>query len=505
MSERLVQAAARLREPRIRRLVVLAVVLALLSPSAAGALTYEPRGLAKGKIAQAPDRNVTTVIAVQGFKFSGQRNGKKPARLVGVGPNGTVRWERNGSKTGLTWFYDVDPLPNRTLLVTSVGDVDGRQQTTVSKYDPDTNTTIWSETLDAKDTHDVDLINGDELLVVDMKNYNDTAGRNDDRVFVYNLTTDEIVWEWYFRNHYERSAGEEYTDDWTHANDVDKIGPGRYLISVRNMDQVIVVDRETKEITLRLGTDDNRSRLDKQHNPDLLRGEGGRPTILVADSGNDRVVEYARDGDGWDRTWLLEGDLSWPRDADRLPSGNTLVVDTQNHRVVEVTPTGEIVWEYYAPWAPYDVERIPFEDGSSGPTIAEQNATGTYSLSRGEPVTASNATTGGGDGATTDTASNATSDTATTPGADAGYRPPSEVVTFPEWLRRTAAGTPLAEPVDDFATRWEHVTPWIRPVWMDSWAFVWASLACLLTVGYVGAELYWARGRLRAGFRRLLG
>ena len=58
---------------------------------------------------------------------------------------------------------------------------------------------------------------------------------------------------------------------------------------------------------------------------------------------NDRVVEWTlRDGE-WVMTWeLVGGGLDEPRDADRLPNGNTLVVDTQNHRVVEVTDTRRV-------------------------------------------------------------------------------------------------------------------------------------------------------------------
>jgi hypothetical protein len=126
--------------------------------------------------------------------------------------------------------------------------------------------------------------------------------------------------------------------------------------------------------------------LEKQHNPDYLAGPDGEPTFLVADSENDRIVEYAfRDGD-WERTWRAgSGEtLYWPRDADRLPNGNTLVGDSRNSRVLEVTPDGEVVWELFAPYLVYDVERLP-GDGSNGPTIAEQNESGAVELSNASP------------------------------------------------------------------------------------------------------------------------
>jgi hypothetical protein len=77
-------------------------------------------------------------------------------------------------------------------------------------------------------------------------------------------------------------------------------------------------------------------------------------------------------GGEWNRTWRVSGGFQWPRDADRLPNGNTLVTDSRNHRVLEVTPKGTVVWEVYTPWLPYDAERVRTGDGSNGPTAVEQ-------------------------------------------------------------------------------------------------------------------------------------
>lgn len=439
------------------------VILVLVTPAVVSAGTYEPVTLQSGTTKVTP--NGTTVISVQGFKISGRQNEKKPARLVGVGPRGNVSWEYNGSKHGIVWFYDVDPLENGSLFIT--GTRPGK--TVVTIWNPQTGQTAWSRTFDWEDTHDVDLINGDQLLVANMRNYNATTKKNDDRLLVYDLSNESIVWEWKFRNHgYERSGGGTYTDDWTHVNDVDKIGNGRYLASPRNFDQVIVVDRSTGRITSRLGTDGNLSRLYEQHNPQYLRGEDGTPTMLVADSENDRIVEYAKTGRTWSRTWTLTGDFNWPRDADRLPNGNTLVTDTLNHRIMVVTPDGKVVWEFYAPWGTYDAERMQLGDELGGPTIREQNETGQVTLTGSAAITSGT----------------------------------GNAVTFAGLITNTFAGTPLNTEMAWFAERWAHVTPWIRPVWMGPWDFVWTVLAGLIMVGWLTAEgIYYRRaigGRLRA-------
>jgi hypothetical protein len=347
--------------------------------------------------------NGTTVISVQGFNESGDQ----PAMLVGVGPRGEILWIHDSDvEFDALWSYDVDPMANGNVFVTAA--VRGGT-TVVYEFDPRTQEVVWSHELDVTDTHDVDLIDGGEqLLVANMRNYNETVGENDARIFVYNRTTEEIVWEWTFREHtdFEKDRGADYDKAWVHVNDVDEVALGRYLVSPRNFDQAFVVNRSTDEIELRLGSDNDYEVLNRPHNPDYLESENGTPTLLVADSHNDRVVEYAKEsanesneteengsakngsvenGSGqtngeWTRTWTLgsEETLDWPRDADRLPDGNTLITDTKNQRVFETTPEGEIVWEVYAPWLVYDAARLPHVAESDGPTMRDlgPNATG---------------------------------------------------------------------------------------------------------------------------------
>ncbi|MFB6219802.1 MAG: aryl-sulfate sulfotransferase [Halolamina sp.] len=436
-------------------MTVLVLVVALVLPVVASAFSYDPATLQSGTVKQ--PANGTTVISVQGFKIAGEDSGKKPARLVGVGPNGELKWEYNGSKNGIVWFYDVDPLDNGTLLIT--GTKPG--QTVVSIWNPKTRETEWSRTFDWEDTHDVDLVNGDQLLVANMRNYDGMTEKNNDRLLLYDISDSEVVWEWKFRNHgFNRSGGGDYTDDWTHVNDVDKVGSGQYIASPRNFDQVIRVNRTSKSVTMQVGSDENHSVMYEQHNPQFLRGENGTPTMLVADSENDRIVEYAKvDGD-WRRTWTLRGEFNWPRDADRLPNGNTLVTDTLNHRVMEVTPEGEVVWEFYAPWGTYDAERVRWGDEAGGPTIREQNATGAVTLSGSEKLM-------------------------------------GERQTFSQWVAQSFAGTPISEEAAWFAARWSHITPWMRPVWMSSWGLVRSLLAGLLTIGWLVGELTLRRNRVR--------
>ena len=55
------------------------------------------------------------------------------------------------------------------------------------------------------------------------------------------------------------------------------------------------------------------------------------------------------------------GRLDWPTEVERLPNGNTLITDSKNHRVIEVTPKKEIVWTYQMEKHGhlYEADRLP--------------------------------------------------------------------------------------------------------------------------------------------------
>lgn len=441
------------------------VVVVLVALSGVVTLTYDEPALEAGVTNVTPKSD--TVISSQGWHAQGISLSNRPAQLVSVDRSGGVEWIHDGPENRTSWFYDVDVLSNGNLLV--VNPVIG--ETVVYEFDPHNQTRVWTERFDSPDIHDIDEINGDELLVAGI-NY-DTGVPSNDSVFIYNRTTENVTWRWKFKNHYPDDAGEGIeTKDWTHVNDVDKIDDGEFLVSVRNFDQVIAINRSTKAIDLRLGRDDTHSILFEQHNPDYLESENGTPTILVADSENDRVVEYERvggpAGNGtWERTWTLSGNLNWPRDADRLPNGNTLVVDSMNNRVIEVTPTGEIVWEMHAPWATYDAERLR-DAGTNDPTIADMGATGTATL-------------------------------------HGGSHPNEGLPSVPSVVHDVVAATPLPATVTGLAVRWKHVAPWLKPVWLPTWAFSALAVCALVVLLWGFGEGVYQRRRITRRLARWFG
>ncbi len=451
----------------------LAVVLILLFlPALYSAVAADSVEVGPGTVTT-PAEN-TTYVSVQGFHFAGYGRPKKPARLLAADEQAELEWLFDGDAVGASWFYEVDQLKNGHLFVTATHP-DG---TILFEYDPVSQQPVWTYNLPGiMDTHNANLLADRRILVANMRAYNGSV--SNDRLYIENTTTGESEWEWLFRDHYPAETDGGHDDDWTHVNDVDFIGEeNRYILtSPRNFDQVIVVDRETDAIVMQLGSDDDHATLFEQHNPEYLERDDGTPVIIVGDSENDRVVEYERDcgtadprlgantppsACEWDLVWSVEG-FNWPRDADRLPNGNTLVTDTLNHRVVEITPEGEVVWEFYAAWAPYEAERGA--EGANGPTMSDHGTTGVYTVS------------GGG---------------------DAG---PASRYHVADAISDTGSHTPWPDQFDHLATRYSHIEPFFRPVGIGSWAFLSLVVALILGIGWASTEVIVHRHQLRTAFK----
>jgi hypothetical protein len=152
-----------------------------------------------------------------------------------------------------------------------------------------------------------------------------------------------------------------------YPNDANWLLDDHLLITDRDNHRVIEIARDGTVIwqfgeTGVPGNDD--SHLGGPHNADRLPSGN----IIVADSLNNRILEIAPDGSiVWQYpsspathtpTLLHPPLLDWPRDADRLSNGNTLITDSRHDRIIEVTPTGQVVWHYDDLELPYDADRL---------------------------------------------------------------------------------------------------------------------------------------------------
>ncbi|MFC6719608.1 aryl-sulfate sulfotransferase [Natrialbaceae archaeon GCM10025810] len=305
-----------------------------------------------------------TLVGVHSYDDTG--------RIVELTPEGEVAWEWSVPDSRV---FGVERLDEETVLAAVAERTPAAEcpeeyleyeehddqcvHNRVVEIDTETGEVGWEydwydEHIANHEVHDFDRLEGGRTAIADMGN---------DRAFVVDRDG-EILWEWDAEEHmtpgtpfYEEYGGPEKEglhDDWTHMNDIDRLENGNFQLSIRNFDVVIEVDPETDEIVDVIGEPGDHSVLERQHNPHRLEEEG---TAVVADSENGRIVEL--DLETEERVWRYTGPsddpLQWPRDADRLPNGNTLVTDSRNNRLLEVDPDGEVVWQYDDP----DGEVIP--------------------------------------------------------------------------------------------------------------------------------------------------
>jgi len=286
-------------------------------------------------------------------------------------------------------YWDVDPLPGEANSVVYVATDAVRDESLCDPVNDDDycirqiieranlttgETEVLYSRVDATDYrqwHDADRVGDSRYVVADMFS---------EEVFVVNTTTGIVTWEWTMQNSFSLESGWQYPNDWAHINDVEKLDDGRVMVSPRNHDQVLFVDPQTGlQENWTLGADDRFSVLDGQHNPDYFDESAGGPAVLIADSNNNRTIEYARTANGgWEQSWVWQDDrLTWPRDADRLPNGHTLITDTKGGRVVEIDERGAVVWNLTreghtrGEFAAYEAERLNTGDESAGGESAD--------------------------------------------------------------------------------------------------------------------------------------
>ncbi|MFB6130768.1 MAG: aryl-sulfate sulfotransferase [Salinigranum sp.] len=333
----------------------------------------------------APPRRGITVVATDSNSWRGKESGGPRARaeLVAFDADGSVRyyndthtryWDLdgvNGTRATVEYAYadhlNASACPTRydygkRMVSPTVWKRYAKARSTDActrnGYERVNRTTgeltrIWTRITPGKEAtryHDIERVDGTHLLVADIYL---------DRVMEVNTTTGATVWTWNASDVYPRDAGGPYPEDWTHINDVKLLPDGRIMVSVRNMDQVVFLNESGGMIdSWTLGTDGNHSILYAQHNPDYIPSKDGGPAVVVADSENNRLVEYQREGGRWKQTWVWrDARLQWPRDADRLPNGHTLVTDSNGNRVFELDRQGNVVWNVNIAF-PYEAERL---------------------------------------------------------------------------------------------------------------------------------------------------
>jgi hypothetical protein len=181
----------------------------------------------------------------------------------------------------------------------------------------------------------------------------------------------------YYFNTADRLEFKRLHDDRLHMNDVEPFpaslepgffGPGDVAISLRNVNAVFVFDTGTDRIKFM-----DIGRVIRQHDVDFLdgrtlslfdnnhrvpgHGDASRIVTITAPDGAVDVTYAGRDGQPFYTAAMGK--------HQHLPNGNILITEADWGRAFEVTPDGEIAWQYVNEVAPgvggmlSQVERIP--------------------------------------------------------------------------------------------------------------------------------------------------
>lgn len=222
---------------------------------------------------------------------------------------------------------------------------------------------------------------GDELIEVDRKG--------------------NVIWRWVQHEHMDINwcnpipASRDWAGgpdnntitDWTHTNTIQalpsnkwhdagdqRFKPGNILQSLRQLDTINIVDKDSGDIVWSY-TGDYNGGMSGQHEPHMIeKGLPGAGNIIVFDNGASPYKNLAHCG----CSYVLEinpsdNSLVWVYDdshklharftanCQRLPNGNTLILESMCRRLFEVTPDKEIVWEHILTDPAQRVYRYPLD------------------------------------------------------------------------------------------------------------------------------------------------
>ena len=168
----------------------------------------------------------------------------------------------------------------------------------------------------------------------------------------------KTIWEWHTYSDLEIELHPLHImstrKEFAHCNSCAELPDGNLLLSFRKNSTLMIVDKETKKVKWYKRNDE----WGQQHDAEML----SNGNILFFANGinvprgiyHSRVIEL--NPKSGEEVWIYQGSPSWSffspniSGCQRLHSGNTLICEGLNGRIFEVTPDGQIVWDYISPW-----------------------------------------------------------------------------------------------------------------------------------------------------------
>ena len=189
-----------------------------------------------------------------------------------------------------------------------------------------------------------------------------------------------VVWSWRSRDHVGDFANWDLErKDPTHFNSIhelpanrwfdagdERFRPGNILVSARHLNTIFIIDKRSGEVVWQFSKD-----LDYQHEASMIEQERlGEGLILVFNNGTNGTNGYRRtlvqaiDPATSEVEWEYGSEYffsSVAGTAQALPGANIAITSSHGGRIFEITPEGEIVWEWVPPYLPMRAQRVPVD------------------------------------------------------------------------------------------------------------------------------------------------
>jgi hypothetical protein len=204
---------------------------------------------------------------------------------------------------------------------------------------------LWSIKRDSDTStfhHDFKEIDENTIIALTWELVDDNGNDywNENIVIIDKVST-SVIWEWNAIEDGGIIPQASDKVDLLHFNSID-YKDGDILVSSRTQSKLYIINKESKEITATLSANGT---LSGQHDATLLAN--GNVLVFNNNAGNNQsaVFEITRSDE---LAWQYSNDFYSDHisGAYRLESGNTLICSGVEARFIEVTETGEEVWDY---------------------------------------------------------------------------------------------------------------------------------------------------------------